>query len=168
MAMHSSEDVGRATTVLFKEMLNLGIETLRCGIVIINENQTMNLWGTSSSIGDVAVNLTGTVDLTIHPMLRQLFSDWKAGKDIFTYELKGKDAERYYQTVQKVPEYGLQKIDKIVDRHFGTGFLFEEGALFAFTKEPFTSEAAAIFRKFTNVFILTYRRYLDLKKGRSS
>ena len=165
MAMHSSEDVGRATAVLFNEMNNLGIETLRCGIIIINENQTMDVWGTSTANSLEVFNLYGTVEMTIHPLLEQLFKDWKSGKGIFTYELEGKDAAHYYQAVQKLPEYGLQKVDVILERHFSTAFLFKEGALFAFTREAIENEAATIFQKFTNVFILTYRRYLDLKQA---
>ena len=165
MAMHSSEDVGKATNILFQELEGLGIETLRCGVLIIKENQTMEVWAASTFTGDAVFNVAGIVDMTVHPLFRKLFNDWKAGNNIFTYELKGKDAIRYYDAIRKLPSYELPKHDKLAKRHVSTAFLFKEGALFAFTEDSFSEESSKIFQKFTNVFTLTYRRYLDLKEA---
>ncbi|GJM27589.1 MAG: hypothetical protein DHS20C17_02240 [Cyclobacteriaceae bacterium] len=165
MAMHSSDDVGKATMVLFQELENLGIETFRCGVSIIKENKTMEVWTASTSSGGEVFNVSGIVDMTFHPMVNQLFEHWKAGKDIFTYELKGKDAQRYYQDLNNMPNYSVPIGKGLPDRHISNGFLFKEGALFAFTEDYFTEEASDIFQKFTNVFTLTYGRYLDLKKA---
>ena len=67
MAMHSSEDVGTATMVLFQELENLGIETLRCGVSIIKENRTMEVWAASTSSGGEVFTVPGIVDMTFHP-----------------------------------------------------------------------------------------------------
>ena len=165
MAMHSSEDVGTATMVLFQELENLGIEILRCGVSIIKENRTMEVWAASgSSAGDV-FTVPGIVDMTFHPMVNQLFDYWKSGKEVFTYELKGKDAERYYKTLENMPNYKVPMGKNLPDRHISNGFLFKEGALFAFTEDFLSKESSEIFQKFTNVFTLTYGRYLDLKQA---
>jgi hypothetical protein len=76
MAMHSSEDVGKATTVLFQELENLGIKTMRCGIAIIKEDQTMEAWAASTFEGDVVFNIAGIIDMTIHPLLKKLYKEW--------------------------------------------------------------------------------------------
>ena len=165
MAMHSSEDVGIATKVLFQELENVGIETLRCGVSIIRENRTMEVWAASTSSGGEVFTVPGIVDMTFHPMVNQLFEYWKSGKEVFTYELKGKDAQRYYKSLENMPDYKVPMGKNLPDRHISNGFLFKHGALFAFTEDYFTKEASEIFQKFTNVFTLTYGRYLDLKQA---
>jgi len=167
MGMHSSDDVGEATMTLFRELKNLGIETLRCGVLIIDKNKFMEVWAASAFNKNEVFNVTGKVDMTIHPLLEQLYEDWRSNKNIYTYELKGKDAEHYYSAIKNLPSYELPEVDSLPNRQISTGFLFEEGALFAFTKDYFTEEVSQIFQKFTNVFTLTYRRYRDLKQAES-
>ena len=53
--MHHSKDVGNAIGVLFSELDKLGIVTLRCGIFIIDEPKTLEIWtATSTEEGKVA------------------------------------------------------------------------------------------------------------------
>ena len=165
MAMHSSEDVGTATKVLFQELENLGVETLRCGVAIIREDKTMEAWAASSFTSDHVFNVAGVLDMTIHPLLKQLYDDWQSGKKVFSYELKGNDAKRYYQAIWSQPDYKLPAANDLPPKQVSNGFLFKEGALFAFTKDYLSEEATDIFQKFTNVFTLTYSRYLDLKQA---
>ena len=44
MAMHNSQDVANTVSTMFDELVKLGIETMRCGVGIMDENYQMELW----------------------------------------------------------------------------------------------------------------------------
>ncbi|MGB5529622.1 MAG: SpoIIE family protein phosphatase, partial [Ignavibacteriaceae bacterium] len=48
---------------------------------------------------------------------------------------------------------------------YGNSFFFKEGFVFAWTENLLSEEELIIFRRFTLVLSLTYRRYLDLKEA---
>ena len=48
---------------------------------------------------------------------------------------------------------------------YGHNILFKEGFIFAWTENKLSEEELGIFRRFTSVLSLTYRRYLDLKEA---
>ncbi len=111
--------------------------------------------------------------MTSHPLWQNLFDTWKQKKPVFTYELMGQDLLDYYKAISSAPGYKAPELDPsyaISDdiskvRQYCSCFLFAEGGLFAFTREPFPSAESKVLEKFTAVFSLTYRRYLDLKQA---
>ena len=164
MAMHDSKDVGNAIGVLFSELDKLGIVTLRCGILIIEEaNKTMEvLTATSTEEGKVG-QLSGKFDMTIHPLLEGLFNAWKQQQAFYTYVLSGQDLLDYFKAISKdAPEYVLPVQNISIEKQSSSAFFFNEGALFIFTSDPLSAETSSILQRFTAVFGLTYRRYLDL------
>ena len=162
MAMRSSEDIGEATTILFKEIEKLEIETMRCGILIIHDTKVMDVWTTSSTKDDRIVRVSGQIDMTIHPLLKNVYRSWKAKESHTEYELKGKDSEKYYEALTKEAHYQLPTSSIVKDRHYNCCFMFNEGALFAFTKYEIPAAAITIFKRFAKVFGLTYQRYREL------
>ncbi|WP_179345523.1 ATP-binding protein [Winogradskyella ursingii] len=162
MAMRSSEDIGQATKILFEEIEKLGIETMRCGIVIIHKDKTMDAWTTSTTEGNDAVQITGQFDMTIHPLLETVFRGWDKGLPSADYKLQGKDGENYYKAIQKHVSYELPKSNITKDTHYLLAAMFNEGSLFAFTKNQISSESQRILQRFAKVFGLTYQRYREL------
>ena len=59
-------------------------------------------------------------------------------------------------------EYPDSTADQIQYGHY---FYFKEGGVFAWTEKELSEGSLNIFRKFTSVLSLTYRRYLDLKEA---
>jgi signal transduction histidine kinase/endonuclease IV len=162
MAMRSSKDIGEATTVLFKEIEKLGMETMRCGILIIHENKVMDVWTTSTTNNDKIISVSGQINMTIHPLLEAVFDGWKRGVPKTQYELAGKDGGSYYQAIRGELSYKLPISHVTKQRHFNTCFMFNEGALFAFTKKEISESAGKIYNRFAKVFGLTYQRYREL------
>jgi len=166
MAMHSSEDISEATTIVFSELEHLGIKTMRCGIGIMDNNWGMEAWtAASKEKKKEVIKIIGQFDMTKHPALRGVYEAWKNQQDYFSYNLFGKDAQKYYDYVNKRPDYSVPKSKSIVEKHTLNIFNFLEGALFAFTEKPLDKDSISILQKFTSVFSLTYRRYLDLIKA---
>jgi hypothetical protein len=74
MAMHTSTDVGNATEILFGELENLGIKTIRCGIIIgKKEERKIELWTATAIDAGNVMQIIGEVDVNIHPMLQGAF-----------------------------------------------------------------------------------------------
>ncbi|MDB5131257.1 MAG: hypothetical protein JWR02_1006 [Mucilaginibacter sp.] len=174
MAMHNSRDVGDATALVFSELYKLGISTIRCGVVIIEEStKLMEVWSATSPGEGKVDQGSGKLDMTTHPLWQNLFNIWKQKKTTFTYELAGPDLLSYYKAISGAPGYNAPEIDPgyavLGDpsntRQYCSCFLFAEGGLFTFTKEPFPPQESKILEKFAAVFALTYRRYLDLKQA---
>jgi signal transduction histidine kinase len=164
MAMRTSKDVGIATEVLFGELENLGIKTIRCGIIIgKKEERKIELWTATAIESGNVMQIIGEVDVNIHPLLQGAFEAWEQEKEFFSFKLKGKTKELYYQALSTSLNYTISNRMSSLPDHYCTSFMFQEGGLFAFTFLPFSPDKIAVFKRFAAVFSLTYRRYLDLK-----
>ncbi len=167
MAMHNSADIGDTVSVMFEQLVNLGVKTtVRCGVAILYDAKHMEVWTASSDTDNKVSLIIGRLEMTIHPMLEKMHEAWQNKEASFSYELKGEDIKDYYRAVIASPEYHFQHaLESMPARQINNVFFFAEGALFAFTTEPFSPEATQLFKRFAGVFGLTYRRFLDLQKA---
>ena len=167
MAMHGSKDISDATAVVFNELSKLGVEMERCGILNLNETPVMEVWSTPLSPKNKQVIdvIYGYLDISIHPLLQGIYKTWTGKKDFYTYELEGEEVKKYYDLLEKAPEYRFPKIARYKKRQVIHVFYFNEGGLFVYTKNKMSDETKQIFQRFTRVFSLTYRRYLDIVKA---
>ena len=172
MAMHNSEDVGNTVATLFDELVKLGIETIRCGILIIDDTDNMEAWAAKSD-ADAKNNLSGEVKLIIgqlnmmiHPLLKGVNKAWKNKESMFEYIMMGEDLKNYYRAINQSQNYPVQfDIDSLPHNQVNTEFFFPDGALFVFTNNSIPADEVKIFKRFAGVFGQTYRRYLDLQKA---
>ena len=112
MAMHDSNDVGNATALVFSELYKLGITTIRCGVVIIEEStQLMEVWSATSPKEGKIDQGSGKLDMTTHPLWQNLFNTWKQKKPVLTYELAGQDLWDYYKAISSAPGYHAPELD---------------------------------------------------------
>ena len=169
MAMHNSQDVGETVATMFDALVKLGIETVRCGIAIIDESKTMEVW-TASSKEDGSVKLIiGQLDMRTHPLFMQVYDAWKQKKTVTTYELIGEDLKDYFRNINNAPDYPIRyDIESLPHRQSNTAFIFPEGSLFVFSQEPLVPETVQIFKRFAGLFGQTYRRYLDLQRAEAN
>jgi len=166
MAMHNSHDVGDTIAAMFSEFVKLGIETIRCGILIGDSTNEMEVWTAKSNPDGVATLIIGRLDITIHPLLQGVYSGWKNKEPTFEYKMTGDDMKDYYRAINNSNYYPVQfDIDSLPLKQVHTDFFFADGAVFAFTAEPIADSAVQIFKRFAGVFGQTYRRYLDLQKA---
>ena len=172
MAMHNSEDVSAATATMFTELEKLGVENLRCGITIIHENKTQEVWSVSNIMSDVNGNsvekknvlAAGTFDMNAHPLWQLIYEKWANKADFVQYYLAGKDKENYFKILNTTKDYLPQAIQQFPDANFQVYF-FGEGAVWSVSPQPHSEEHKQIMKRFTSVFSLTFRRYQDLKKA---
>jgi len=166
MAMHNSQDVGDTVATMFDELVKLGVETNRCGILIYSDTISAEVWTAKSNKNEKATLIIGQLDLSIHPLLQGIYDAWKNKESFYTYPMLGDDLKNYYQAINDSQHYPtLFNMDALPEKEFHSDFFFTEGSIFAFTTEPIVAEAAIIFKRFAGVFGQTYRRYLDLQKA---
>jgi hemoglobin-like flavoprotein len=164
MAMRSSKDISGAVAVVFNELTRLGIELERCGIGIFNDTPIMELWSTplSQKHKQVVKVITGKINSNIHPMTQESYRAWKDRKDFFSYELKGDEVKKYYELLEKEPGYNFPKVTNFAERQILNSFNFNEGGIFVYSREKLTEGTKQIISRFSKVFSLTYKRYIDI------
>ena len=166
MAMHSSQDIAATVDILFQELTKLHVDTLRCGISIIHHTKEMEVWTANPDTDGKASLTIGKLPMSIYPSLEKLFEAWKNKESHFVYDLSGQDLVDYFTAINNAPDYPIRyDLSKLPPRQVINCFLFNEGALFAFTTKPLPPEAINIFKRFATLFGQTYRRYLDLQKA---
>ncbi len=169
MAMQKSDDLAGAVAVIFEELDKLNIGILRCGIGILNkENRSVNVWTTSKSDENTAVQISGDESMDSHPLLQGAFDAWLKQEE-YSYILHGKDLTDYYKA-QAAANFKLpdsQSLTTANEELYQYYFLatFQAGGLFAFRQTAFTEEAKKVLKRFAGVFNLTYKRFIDLQKA---
>ncbi len=166
MAMHNSEDVGNTVATMFDELVKLGIETIRCGIGIMQEQERMEVWTAKPGANGKVDLIIGRMDMSMHPLLQGAYNGWKNKEDFFSYQLKNDDLINYYTIINDQPDYPVKyEISSLPHEIFHNDFYFAEGTLYVFSLEQLSLEISKIFKRFAGVFGQTYRRYLDLQKA---
>ena len=162
MAMHNSADLSATVNIFFRELKTLGITPMRCGVGEIHEEtQSSDLVFTTADKQGELYELPGKLKHEGHPVVENIYNHWKLQEEYHPV-LQGTDINAYYKVIKSqmtlpdFPDY---------TKHYGNYFYFREGFFFAWAEKEFTEEALNIFRKFTSVLSLTYKRYKDLKKA---
>jgi signal transduction histidine kinase len=167
MAMHNSEDLEDIVVSLFDEVVNLGLDkSIRCGIGILEGHKGMETRSVNKSSDGTVKLITGMLDMTIHPMLVGLKKAWEKGSTGYSYHYTGKDVRKYYEALNKEPEYPMNAdLKTLPEQEFHRSFFFSSGIIFAFSENPISEESSKILARFAAVFGQTYQRFMDLQKA---
>ena len=166
MAMHNSNDVAKTVATLFGEVVKLGIETIRCGIGIMQEGGQMEVWTAKPDEDGKADLIIGRLDMMMHPLLKGAYNSFQHKNEFYTYELMNDDLINYFTAINNYPDYPIKyDIASLPGKIIHSEFHFTDGALFVFSLDVLSAETKKIFKRFANVFGQTYRRYLDLQKA---
>ena len=165
MSMQNSEDVTSAAATMFSELEKLGIDSIRGGILICDESETMDVWSVTNSIDGKVIRGSGKIDINATPLWKQIYKSWKKKDEYLFYSLEGEEKNSYYRYISNLPNYHLSSSIQEMPDQFFQGCFFGEGVLWTFTLNPHTEEHQTVMKRFTAVFALTFRRYLDLKKA---
>jgi hypothetical protein len=162
MAMHSSEDLAETLGVFYRELRALDVTPRRCGVALMDKKSrmaevtTMNTTEQGNSI-----EIIGKIKMAGHRVLAEVFEYWLKQKEYHTV-LKGNQIKEYYQVLKPQISYPDYPSDVA---QFGYYFMFKEGDVYAWTDHELTEDELQIFRRFTTVISLTYKRYKDLQQA---
>ena len=162
MAMHSSEDLAITVDTFFSELNNLNVTPHRCGMGIIDEqSKIVAIHATTVTHENEIKKMTGNLKLAGHPVLDSIFDNWKLQKEYHPV-LRGNEIIEYYKVMNPQVSFPDFAGD---ETQYGYYFFFKEGGVFAWTDKELADGDLQIFRRYTSVLSLTYRRYKDLKEA---
>jgi signal transduction histidine kinase len=162
MAMNSSEDLTQTADTFFSELVKLNINPHRCGLGIVDrETRIADVHATTATQDKLLKIVTGKLKLYGHPVLEKIFEGYEKQEEYHPV-LQGKEISEYYEVMNPQVEFPDFSDDEI---QYGYYFYFKEGGVFAWTDKEFTESELEIFRRYTSVLSLTYKRYMDLKEA---
>ncbi|NER09706.1 His Kinase A (phospho-acceptor) domain-containing protein [Muriicola jejuensis] len=167
MAMHNTEDIAATVTTFFNELMGLHPDSsIRCGIGILSQSEHMELWTASVKDDSETVLHSGTLDMSLHPLLEGVKKTWERKAKTFSYELIGTEVKKYFNILNRAPDYPVHfDLDALPKSVYHNSFVFKDGTLFVFTEAPLKDEIRSVVVRFAAVFGQTYTRYLDLQKA---
>jgi signal transduction histidine kinase len=164
MAMHSSEDLAETIKVFYQQLGLLNLMPRRCGVGLIDtETHVADLSGMIVSEQGEAKEITGKLKLAKHPVLKKVYDNWVLQKEYHPV-LRGNEIKEYYGLIGSQISFQEYLPDAV---QFGYFFYFPEGAVYAWREKEFSEAELKIYRRFTTVLSLTYKRYMDLKLAES-
>ncbi|WP_373520983.1 sensor histidine kinase, partial [Aquiflexum sp.] len=166
MGMQKAEELGEVATVLFKEMNALVDNLWTCGFVLCEPNRQEDEWWLSLNNGLIQPFFLPNIGDFAH---ESLYEGWKKGESYRTVTLQDEVLQEHYDWLMNIP---ISR--KIFEEMEGSGIprpnwqrlhaaYFKTGYLVIITEVP--CEEEEIFKRFAQVFDLTYTRFLDLKKA---
>jgi signal transduction histidine kinase len=163
-AMRSSAELGETSVVLFHQLNELGIKAIRTALGIFDDaNEAMELWLTSFSENQEVVRILDYVNLHIHPVFEHVLSARKQRKEFALTVLSGQQVVDFYENMSVYPSVPQQKAYN--ENEYYYSFFFAEGSLNAVTAQALTEDELNIMIRFTQVFGLIYKRFLDLQSA---
>jgi hypothetical protein len=166
MAMHKSDELIETATLLYQELAGLGIPPFSTGFVLVDENNSrQEVW--LSGPGGAGYMDRFFLPLTGDSVLDERYRNWKNKEPVYHERVAGerliehlKYASSFFGT-REAEEQAQQFPEAIV---FYCGY-FPEGYLHILTEIVLDDEQESIMKRFTQVFGMTYRRFLDLKNA---
>ncbi|MEI9955678.1 MAG: hypothetical protein WDM90_05060 [Ferruginibacter sp.] len=113
MAMHNSNDLSAAASMVFTELRKLGISPIRCGVGLLNkESRKAQLYSATSGEHEDNLSLVGWIMLTNHPVAEKIYDTWLKNEDYYP-ELSGEQLKSYYENLLSDCLYHLFPIGKV-------------------------------------------------------
>jgi len=165
MSMHSSRDLADTIEVFYHEVESLSITPRRCGVGLMDkethfaELSTMN----TTELGE-SIEIIGKLKMEGHPVLEGVYDNWVLQKEYHPV-LRGDEIKQYYQLMRPQIAYPDYPTDTA---QYGYFFFFNEGGVYAWTEKELSEDELKIYRRFTSVLSLTYKRYKDLKDAEAN
>jgi signal transduction histidine kinase len=159
LAMHESGELSETAVVLFRQLIDLGIEPNRLFITIIKDDGLMEFWITNEDGSKVIDKFTGSS--RENRTFKRMLEGWNEKKKSLHIDLKGKELQDYFKYLSSLNVPFLQGLNQ--KRRVQILAYFSQGFIGIASPEPLTDETTALLERFAAVFNLTYTRFNDLK-----
>jgi hypothetical protein len=159
MAMHKSDELADTASVVFQQLIHLGIEPNRIYIAIIkDEKANVEFWITDEDGSKVSSGFTA--NLMGNRSFLKMYEGWKAQIKSITIDMRGEELQEYFAHLKKlnVPfKGGLSQKRRI--QHIA---YFSKGFIGVASPDETRHETIPLLERFAAVFNLTYTRFNDL------
>jgi signal transduction histidine kinase len=168
MAMQKSDELAEMVSLLFKQLLGLGIRTEQirtCGIVTFDEKKPIGEQWITETNGEI-IPKSFIVPYDEAPAYKAIYKGWKEGEQFMIIHLEGEKLKEHLGYLAKgtnVPTRDVVLPQQAAEI-FNHVMYFSQGCLFIITKEALP-EYHDVFKRFGAVFQQSYTRFLDLQKA---
>ncbi len=164
MSMHSSEDLNATIGAFYRELEQFSITPRRCGVGLLQKNRLAELSTMNTMEQGNSIEIIGKLKMEGHWVLDGVYDNWILQKE-FHPVLRGNEIKEYNQLLR--PQIAFPEYPNNLVQH-GYFFFFPEGGVYAWTEKEMKENELNIYRKFTTVLSLTYKRYKDLKDAEAN
>ncbi len=168
MAMQHSNELSETATLLFKQVLDLGINAFVSAFHIWQADNISTICWASGDTGGIQPPIR--IPHTVEPFHKQIYEARQRGDNFFMMETEGHDLVEAYRYLFSLID-GRKVLENIEDAGFPIPkfqathcVFFLQGYIMFNTYQP-VPEAYGIFKRFGKVFEQTYTRFLDLQKA---
>ncbi len=138
----------------------LSVTPRRCGVGLLDKETHIAEISTINTTEDGdSIEVVGKLKMADHPVLEGVYNNWIEQKEYHPV-LRGNEIKEYYQLIRPhipFPDYPNDIVQ------YGYFFFFPEGGVYSWTDKELSEDELKIYRRFTSVLSLTYKRYKDLK-----
>ncbi len=160
MAMHNSQDLADTIGVFYRELHSFSLTPRRCGVGLLDKKERIGelfTWNTTEQ--GQSLELVGTLKMNGHPVLNGVYEHWLSQQEYHPV-LRGNEIKEYYKILRPQMAFPNYNHDDVL---YGYFFFFTEGGVYAWTEKEMLEDELQIYRRFTSVLSLTYKRYKDLQ-----
>ncbi|MEJ8841766.1 ATP-binding protein [Lacibacter sp. H375] len=162
MAMHNTQDLSDTIHVFYRELQMFSITPRRCGVGLLDkQSRSGELFTWNTTEHGESLELVGRLIMEGHPVLEKVYEGWLTQTDYYPV-LRGDEIKEYYKVIRpqiSFPDYAHDEVQ------YGYFFFFNEGGVYAWTEKEMKEDELQIYRRFTSVLSLTYKRYKDLQQA---
>ncbi|HVO75094.1 MAG TPA: ATP-binding protein, partial [Ignavibacteriaceae bacterium] len=165
MAMHTSKDLTDTMSILFTELPELGISSLRCGVVLLSKDSLRGVFYAAATTSESdSFTMIGSGDMSEHPVFMKQYENWLKNENYFT-TLSSEELKSYYEAIFARVQAPYNPREHKEQKEHGYYFPFSEGMFYAWSEEPYSEIEINILNRFKVIIDLTFRRYLELQKA---
>ncbi len=164
MSMQNSEDLNATIGTFYRELEQFSITPRRCGVGLLQKNRIAELSTMNTMEQGNSIEIIGKLKMEGHWVLDGVYDNWCLQKE-FHPVLRGNEIKEYNQILKPQMDFPEYPNDSV---QFGYFFFFPEGGVYAWTEKEMKEDELNIYRKFTTVLSLTYKRYKDLKDAEAN
>jgi signal transduction histidine kinase len=169
MAMHRSDELREVVSVLYEQMIPLGLAALGCELILCDEeNEQLQYW---SAVPEQArLPECYPIPKKIHPFFQKVWKAWKKRTPRLVVTLKGQEKRKFDKLIfektafKNFPESAKNAIRNGKVDVFSL-VTMKYGLLEAADVIPLPEHKFLILERFAKVFEQTYTRFLDLQKA---
>ncbi|HMG67545.1 MAG TPA: hypothetical protein VK588_07660, partial [Chitinophagaceae bacterium] len=171
MAMQKSDELAETASLLFKQLLALGVgqkQIRTCAIVTFHTEKPIGECWVTKPNGDI-IPQSFMVPYDKMESYKTIYAAWKNGEKFHIVHLAGNALLQHLDNLKEYTDIPVQQFEAVLEKNaesYTHALFFSQGYLYIISSEPLP-EYHDIFKRFGSVFEQTYTRFLDLKKAES-
>mgnify|MGYP003113356816 CR=1 FL=1 len=161
LAMQASDELADTAMVVFKQLIDLGIEPNRLYMGIIRENNGLiEMWATDETGGEIGSKIIFSAYK--NKTISHIFEAWKKKKKSLNLTMKGRELKTYLKYINE--ELGVPIKNSLSQkRRIQTIGYFNNGFIGIASPKEQPEVTTLLLERFAAVFNLTYTRFNDLQ-----